>query len=227
MLILGGSMKNLVKTLLTFITYFSLYILINNVFKTNETIINSFISDILFLIFIIIMYFNDIKDDFNNLRKESIKKTIKIILKNVLFIFLLNIVMGIVTQIFIPNANNIDQNATQIVNLFDISLIYTLFKTLFFASIAEELMFRKSINKIINNKVIFVVVSSLIYSIINIMYTDFSSDFVLFDFLSYFLLSIILSVAYVRNNNNIFYIIGMKFIYNLIPTIILLSGVLI
>jgi len=121
-------------------------------------------------------------------------------------------------------SNTTDENSNAIDNLFGISTIYTLFKTLVFATIAEELLFKKSIHECISNKIIFIIVSGLIYSTLNIVFSILTFEFLFIDFLPYFLFSTVLSIAYLNNDNNIIVVILIKFFYNLIPTILLLMG---
>lgn len=219
-------MKNLVKTLITFITYFGLYEIVFNIFKFNNSILNLFIFDILYIVFIVVFYFKELKEDLKDFKKGKFSKIIKKIICYILIIFILNIIMGLIVGLILPNSEVIGENSKSIINLFDISFWYTMFKTIIFASFAEEIMFRKSISSIINNKFLFIIISSIIYASINVMYTDLSSNFMIIDFISYFILSVVICIAYVKNNNNIFYPIFIKLIYNLIPTIILFSGVL-
>lgn len=219
--------KPVIKTLLVFLCYFIYSSITKNVFSwigvTNTTIV-SFVADIMFLIGIVITYKNNLKKDFNALKKNyKIAKIIKTILIWVGIIFIFNIIMGVLTEILFPNAASVQDGNTQMVfELGNIKLGYTLFKTMIFAIIAEELLFRESVSTIIKNDWIFVLVTSIIYSFINIVYSLEVSSLLVFDFFTFFLPALIFSYAYVKNNRNIFVLMLIKFTYQLIPLTILL-----
>lgn len=225
--------KTMTKKLIRLILIFLIYMFCNNTVSsllsligfTNEISI-MFVSDLIFFFIIVCTYKDALAKDYNDfIKKYSFKQKIWTILKYVILIFVLNILMGILTEIFFPViSNTTDENSNAIDNLFGISTIYTLFKTLVFATIAEELLFKKSIHECISNKIIFIIVSGLIYSTLNIVYTSLTFEFLFIDFLPYFLFSTVLSIAYLNNDNNIIVVILIKFFYNLIPTILLLMG---
>lgn len=217
--------NKILKTLLVFIIYLS-YSKILEVFFSFigiTGIVVNLIGDILFLIGVVYFYKDNLKEDYQKWKDTPFKKKILSILGYVGCIFILGIVMGMIMEIFIPEAaTGTTDNAQAISNLFNTSFIYTLFKTLIFASIAEELVFKESIHDIVKNKILFVIVSSFIYATLNIIYGNLNNPFLWLDFIQFFLISLILSIAYVRSNDNIFMAIFVKFVYNLIPTILLI-----
>ena len=68
---------------------------------------------------------------------------------------------------------------------------------------------------------IYMLISSFIYAVMNVIYGDLTNTFLWLDFVQYFLFYIILSMAYVKYDYNIFVPISIKFIYNLFQTILL------
>lgn len=221
--------KDIIKTLLVFLCYFIYSSLVNNILSffgiTNTTII-SFVADVIFLIGIVITYKDNLKKDLKDLKKNyKISKIIKTVLLWVGVIFVFNIVMGILTEIIFPNAASVQDGNTQMVfELGNIKLGYTLFKTMFFAIVAEELLFRESLSKIIKNSWLFIFITSIIYAFVNIAYSLETSNLLAFDFFTFFLPALIFSYAYVKNNRNIFILMLIKFTYQLIPLTILLLG---
>jgi len=221
--------KDIIKTLLVFLCYFIYSSLVNNILSffgiTNTTII-SFVADVIFLIGIVITYKDNLKKDLKDLKKNyKISKIIKTVLLWVGVIFVFNIVMGILTEIIFPNAASVQDGNTQMVfELGNIKLGYTLFKTMFFAIVAEELLFRESLSKIIKNNWLFIFITSIIYAFVNIAYSLETSNLLAFDFFTFFLPALIFSYAYVKNNRNIFILMLIKFTYQLIPLTILLLG---
>ena len=215
----------LIKTLLVFISYL-LYsnvisVVLSTLKITNATML-SFLADLIFLICIVFAYRDNLKKDFENLKKDyKISSIIKTIIIWVVIIFVFNILMGAITEMIYPNMAT-DDNTNAMSTLFKTSMSYSLFKTMIFAVVAEELLYRESISDVVKNKYIFIVISSIVYTIMNFIFVGFESDIIVMDILSYFLPALLFSTAYVKNNNNIIILMLIKFTYNLIPTIIYL-----
>lgn len=220
------SMK-LIKTLLVFISYLlysNVISVVFSTFKITNTTMISFLADLIFLVCIIFVYRDNLKNDFENLKKDyKISNIIKTVIIWVVIIFVFNILMGAITEMIYPNMAA-DDNTNAITSLLDASTFYTIFKTMIFAVVAEELLYRESISDLVKNKYIFIIISSIIYTIMNFIFVGFESDIIVMDILSYFLPALLFSTAYVKNNNNIIILMLIKFFYNLIPLIILLSG---
>ena len=138
-----------------------------------------------------------------------------------ILLFVLNILVTGIGGMFL-DSSTLDENTTAIYSLFEVSTIYTIFKTLIFASIAEELLFKESLRSVISNDALFLLVSTFLYAFMNIAYADWNLNVVLLDFLSYASFSLVLGIAYLRNKSNIMIPIFVKFVYNLIPTTLLI-----
>lgn len=224
--------NSIIKIVITFILYLSYTTLFDKMFKIcgiNTNVLTMFISDLIFLITIILLYRKNIKEDFKIFNKEyPIKKKILIIGLGVLILFLVNMLMGAITQIFIPTiSTGNDENTSAIIDLFSASYIYTLFKTLLFAPIAEELLFKEGIRDVVKNNILFVLISSAIYTTMNFIYSSMGTPYMIIDIIGYFLFSAILSVIYLKNDDNIILVMFIKFFYNIIPTVLLLLSVVI
>lgn len=225
--------KKNINTLLNAVIIFVFYLFYTQVLSKilglmsiTDSVTQMFISDLIFLLGIIVFYKNQIKSSFNIfIRDYKLTKKITIILKWVVVIFVINILMGMVTEFFFPEiASVMDDNSGAIYNLFSISSIYTIFKTMIFAVVAEELVFKQTVRNIFTNNVVFVIVSSLIYVIMNFAYADLNQPGIFIDMLGYLMFSIVTSIAYIKNDDNIFVVMLIKFFYNLLPLIILISG---
>ncbi len=218
------SMK-LIRTLLVFISYLlysNVISVVFSTFKITNTIMISFLADLIFLICIIFVYRDNLKNDFENLKKDyKVSKIIKTVIMWVVIIFVFNILMGALTEIIYPNML-FDDNTNAMRSMFKISMPYSLFKTMIFAVIAEELLYRESISDVVKNKYLFIAISSIIYTLMNFIFVGFDSNIIVMDLLSYFLPALLFSTAYVKNNNNIIILMLIKFAYNLIPTIMYL-----
>ncbi len=220
----------LLKTIIVFIVYLFYTKFISaffNMIGLTDSIMQMFIADLLFLIGIVLVYKDSIKQgflDFKNNYKTS--KKITVVLKWTVIIFVVNMLMGMLTELFFPNAvAGGDDNANAIYSLFDISSIYTIFKTMIFAVIAEELVFKKAIRDVFKNNILFVIISGLIYVMMNFAYTDLTQSYIWMDMLGYFMFAVITSIAYIKNNDNIFIVMMIKFLYNLLPLTIMILGI--
>jgi len=217
--------SKLIKTLLIFIGYVFFTNILGLILKLvgiNNNITTMFISDLIYTLIVIKAYKSDLQKEFNEYKKQ--KSKLKNILIWVLILFGINILFSLILKLIIPQLNSLDNNSESIVQLFEISTIYTFFKTLLYAPVIEELVFKKSIRDIINNDIAFVLISSSIYTIMNFIYTSSIPEYMYFDIIQYFTFSSILSIAYIKNKN-IIPIMIIKFIYNLIPTILLIIKV--
>lgn len=209
------SYNNLIKTILVFLCYFLYSQAFTSLFGSSVAV--NFIADIIFLIAIVLAYKENLKRAFKNLKKEySLGKIIKTILLWFVIILVFNMVMGMLTDVLAPNAT-LDDNSQAVQNLFQISTLYTIFKTMIFAIVAEELLFRESVHDVVSNKWLFILVSSLIYTLANFAYTGFDDHFLVISLLSYFLPALLFSYAYCKNHNNILVLMMIKFVYQLIP----------
>ena len=213
---------NIIKTLLVFVIYF-LYV---NCFVTifgNSVSIN-FIADLLFLILMIVLYKDAIKNSLDALKKKKIIKEVFVSIGYALVLLVCYMVIGMVLMELFPEMENFDGNTVAIYSIYSLDTIYTIFKTLVFASIAEELLFKESIRTIIKPNAIYILVSGLIYAFVNIMYNDLSLPITWLNMIPYLLFAVLLNVIYVKNDNNICLVMMVKFFYNLIPLTVLLSG---
>lgn len=217
--------SKLIKTLLIFVGYVfftSVLGLILNLIGINNNITTMFISDLIFTLIVLKVYKQDLQKEFAEYKVQ--KSKIKNILIWVLILFGVNIIFSLILKIVMPQLDSLDNNSESIIQLFELSTIYTFFKTLLYAPVIEELIFKKSIRDVINNNMAFVLISSSIYTIMNFIYTSSIPEYMWFDIIQYFTFSTILSVAYIKNKN-IIPVMIIKFIYNLIPTILLIIKV--
>lgn len=227
-------LNNIIKTLLIFLFYFTYNNIISsicNVFDLTYDLSITLYADCVLMLAVIYIYQNNIKNDFIDLKKNyTCKRFLKTIFLWILIILIFNLLLGFITELISPGLgvtnDTMDNNYQKIYDLYNISTFYTIFKTMIFGVIAEELLFRESVRDVIHNKYIFIIISALIYTTMNFIYTDFSSKFLLLDItLIYFIPSLFFSTAYIKNNSNIVIFMLIKFTYNLIPLTLLLLGI--
>lgn len=213
------------KAILIFASYFLYTNIISSVFAmfgVQDDVILMFISDLIFFFGIVYVYKDTLKADFISFMKNyTWGKKIWFILKWVLVLFAVNMLGGMLTELLAPELAVDDGNTTVVYTLASISTIYTVFKGMIFGVVAEELVFKKAIRDVIyDNNILFIVVSSIIYGLINIAYTNISIA-TLVPFCSYFLFSSVLSYVYVKNDNIVMMML-VKLFYNLIPLALML-----
>ena len=176
--------------------------------------------DILFLILILCLYHKNLEKDWIKFKKDStMGQKLKIVLFGFLSIILANFVLSLIGEIF-HSGNIVDQNTTSIQNM---PLYYAVFKTMIFGVIAEEILFRESLGDVIENKWVYILGSSVIYTAMNFVFTI--SDISIMQILGYFIPALVFGTIYIKNERNIIFVMIVKFAYHLIPLTILLLGV--
>lgn len=226
---------DLLKTILIFFFYFAytnLASLICQIFGVSYDITVALYADCIFMLVIVFAYQDNIKKDLKDLKKNySWKKLIKTIILWVIIIFVFMMLSGVITEIIYPGLGKTidtsDSNTQKMADLYNISPFYTIFKGMLFSVIAEELLFRESIRDIVNNKLLFIITSAIIYTIMNFVYTDLTiknSGILVIYVLIYLLPGILFSTAYIKNNSNIVIDMLIKLVYNFLPLTIALLG---
>ena len=216
--------QKMLKLVGIYLLYF-LYSKIAGFFAQTITLMNGkaiyLIFDLFFLCFICFLYYKNLKKDFEDLKKNfSFKKILFIVLFYIGASFLVNILFGLIRMTFFPDVV-LDENTQSIQNLALVSPIYAIFKAMIFGVIAEEVLYRESLSECVSDNLLFILISSLIYTILPFVFS--TQDISVMNLLSYFLPSLLISTIYVKYNRNIIIVMIMKFVYNLIPLAILIS----
>ena len=211
------------KMALLYLIYF-LYTYVAGMIVSALAISNSSLvmlpADFLFLLLAIYMYKDNLKRDFTALKKKKKGKLVGTILLGVFLVLLGNIVMGAITDILFPNAP-LDTNTQALQGMLTTAPLYVVFKTLIFATIAEEILFRESVYDCIKKPVFFILASSIIYTAMNFVFAG--AGISILNVLIYFVPALILSSIYIKNDSNIIILMFVKFILQFIPFIALLA----
>ena len=188
---------------------------------SNFSIINQVIYLLSVTIFMlctmILIYHKELKKDFINFKnnfKEYFSKYNKYWL---IMIFLMTISSGFVS-IF---TNGISQNETLIRNTMKSNIpyfIYTCISCSIIAPIMEEIVFRKSIKKIIPTKYLFIIISGLLFGSMHVLGLV-ENPFDYLYILPYSIPGFVLAYTY-EKSNNIFVPIGIHFFHNTVLLII-------
>lgn len=217
-------MKNITKYILLFLSYFFyefIIITILALFNINYFTLNNMtrlyitcITNALYMIFLIFMYKKEFKedvDDFKKNYKTYLLKYIGFYILGIFLMFLCNLLVGH----FI--GTSISNNEVELRKLIDNYPVFMFLSTCIYAPFIEEMIFRKTIKKIIINKYAFIIISGLIFGALHI--TDFTDYKQLLLSIGYIVMGIDFAYIY-HKTNNIFTTMSFHFIHNLILFII-------
>lgn len=216
--------KNLVKTIIVFITYLlylDVFTYLGHILSINNDIAISFVADMIYLVFVVLLYKDDIKMGMDVYHKDNAFKSRA--LKVICWIIIIGAanILGQILQIGLSGVHETPNN----VAVLSLPYVYALFKTIIFSSIAEELVVKKSIRDVVDNNILFIITSTLIYSAMNVAYTNLTGLELLANTIHYALFAIVTGVLYIKNKDNIYIVMVVKLLYTLIPLTIMLVGV--
>lgn len=212
----------LLKSLAVILSYFVytkvVTSILNLVFNGHFTdnYVYSFLADFIYLVIILAIYRKDLWNNIKDLKTNTWRKLFQGIIWMVIAVVLQTVMIAVLDSVL---SIGIASNDSSIMNL---PTYYLIFKTMFFSILVEEIIFRKSIRDVLDNKLLFIIVSSLFYGLMNIVYSDLSGLNFL-NILPYFASSLALSYLYVKYDN-IVLVMVVKFLYNLIPLVVTLLG---
>lgn len=176
------------------------------------------ISDLLYIILLGIVYKGEIKEDFikykNNYKKIFIKY-FKVYLLGV-------ILMGITnTLAYKITGSEISNNEELVRNYIKYLPFYMSFSTVIYAPIVEEFTFRKIIRNIISNKLLFIIMSGIIFGLLHMSSSYEINDYIMI--IPYVVMGICLAYIY-SETDTIFSSITFHALHNLILLIIQFLG---
>lgn len=139
-----------------------------------------------------------------------------------IFGLLIMMISNIIIQLIYPSTAD---NEAAIQNALTIMPIYIAFSSCIFAPFAEEIIFRKSLRKVFNNDVLFIIFSGLLFGLVHNL-TNLNSLGLLY-IIPYGSFGAVFAYMYVKTNN-IFSSITFHFIHNtiLISISLMSSGVI-
>lgn len=214
--------NKLFKMLIMFVVYLSYTTVATAILGDSMVVI--FLADILFLLGIIYIYKDNLINDFKKLKEKNLWKQVGKAFLFAILLFVIYMFAGAVLMSVFPEMNDYDGNTSAIYSIYSMTTIYTIFKTLVFATVAEELLFKESIRDLIKPNLLYVLVSSFIYAFMNIMYSDLTLMITWLNLIPYLLFALVLNTIYVKQDDNICLVIMIKFFYNLVPLTVLLLG---
>lgn len=189
----------------------------------NETIkvIITFISDILLLLIFILIYkktiTRDFKKYFNNELKSHLKESFSTWLIGFGIMIVSNILIALITN------GKLAQNEETVRALIDSHPLYMLFQIMIYAPITEELIFRKSIKDICDNKIIYILTSGLIFGGLHII-SSLQNPMGLLYLIPYSALGCVFAYLY-QKTDNIFSTITAHSFHNTLAFLIYIRGI--
>lgn len=152
-----------------------LQILIDLIIK--NSIVSNFISNFIFILCIYFMYFKDLNKEFK-LYFKNFKNNISTSFKYYIMGFLGMVFFNIFIALFV---GGISSNEEQVREMLFNNFIITMISISIIAPILEELIFRKSLEPIIKNKWVYVIVSGLLFGFAHLLTNIVSGSFTITD----------------------------------------------
>ncbi len=162
------------------------------------------------LVLILLIFYPKLKRDFMDMKKNHMNyysKYFKYWLLGLLIMMVSNLLIMQFTD------NQVASNEQAVQSLFDISPAYIFFSAVIFAPLVEELVFRQGIRNIIPNKLLFIIVSGLVFGGLHVISSDMTSLSELFYLIPYCTPGIIFAYILAKTDN-IFVSVGLHFMHN-------------
>ena len=176
---------------------------------TSIKIIYSLIYDILIMTIIILIFYKSLKVEFKDFltnHKNYYKDYFKYYLIGIIIMMFSNVFIAFVSH------GSTAGNQEAINDLFKISPLYVYFASVIFAPVVEELVFRKAIRNIIPNRILFIIVSGVVFGGLHVI----GNIEAWYDFLYLIPYSVpgIIFAYILYITNNIFVSMGLHFMHN-------------
>ncbi len=213
-------MKRIIKNLLVFVSYFVyeyVVIILLDYFGIDypkldytKKVAIIFAINVLFMLFIFLIYKKELSKDINDFKvnyKEYLSKNIGLYLTGVLLMALSNILLQFITHL------EISGNEESVRSLISRIPLFMAFSSIIYAPFVEEIIFRKIVKNIINNKYIFIIISGVIFGVLHI--TNYMDINEILMGIPYIIMGIDFAYIY-HKTNNIFTTMTFHLCHNLI-----------
>lgn len=177
-------------------------------------------TDIILIIIYILLYKKDIIKDFKKYFNKNIFDNLKTSITY--WIIGLIIMLSINYIIVIITKNGISQNEQSVRELIDKVPLYMIFISIIYAPITEEIIFRKSIKNITDNKYLYPILSGLSFGIMHVILSMKSTQELIF-IIPYSAIGYVFAKCY-QKTNNIFSTITAHALHNSLTLIIYLTS---
>lgn len=206
--------------LLLLLTFKSIFISffpsnLNNILK----VIIFLISDLIVIGILLIVYRKTLIKDFKSYFKDFLNN-FEQSFKYYIIGLAIMIISNLIIVVFINN--QIASNEESVRSLIDIVPLYMIFSVSIYAPITEELIFRKGIREIFNNKYLYIISSGIIFASMHLASENLSLNTLLY-IIPYSSLGITFAYTYYKTNN-IFSTIMLHSFHNTMAIILYLIG---
>ncbi len=170
---------NIIYCVLSFLGLFlfsGILQLIFNVFIKNE-LVCSILAHIILVAFLIMLYYKDLRLEVK-IYRDSFKENFKKSFKTYILGFMGMVFFNLLISIFLKN---ISANEEQVREMLYTSTFLSMISISIIAPLGEELVFRKSLDPIIKNKWVYVIISGILFGLAHIATNFLSGTFVLTD----------------------------------------------
>ena len=202
-------MKIKIKEIIKFILIFLLYLLYSDIIiiiltklevnikalPNNLKIAIMFLINLSLMIMLFIFYSKSIKENLKDL-KLNFKSYIKDNFKYYVIGLLIMIISNIIISFFVEGNST---NETLIREYINIMPIYMIFSSCIYAPFAEEMVFRKSLRNCFNNKVLYILLSGLIFGSMHLLSASNLVELVFL--IPYSSLGCVFAYMYYKTNN--------------------------
>lgn len=202
-------MKIKIKEIIKFILIFLLYLLYSDiiiiiltelgvnikVLPNNLKIAIMFLINLSLMIMLFIFYSKSIKENLKDL-KLNFKSYIKDNFKYYVIGLLIMIISNIIISFFVEGNST---NETLIREYINIIPIYMIFSSCIYAPFTEEMVFRKSLRNCFNNKVLYILLSGLIFGSMHLLSASNLVELVFL--IPYSSLGCVFAYMYYKTNN--------------------------
>ncbi len=194
--------KEIIKFILIFLLYSDIIIIILTklgvnikVLPNNLKIAIMFLINLSLMIMLFIFYSKSIKENLKDL-KLNFKSYIKDNFKYYVIGLLIMIISNIIISFFIEGNST---NETLIREYINIMPIYMIFSSCIYAPFTEEMVFRKSLRNCFNNKVLYILLSGLIFGSMHLLSASNLVELVFL--IPYSSLGCVFAYMYYKTNN--------------------------
>lgn len=202
-------MKIKIKEIIKFILIFLLYLLYSDIIiiiltklgvnikalPNNLKIAIMFLINLSLMIMLFIFYSKSIKENLKDL-KLNFKSYIKDNFKYYVIGLLIMIISNIIISFFVEGNST---NETLIREYINIMPIYMIFSSCIYAPFTEEIVFRKSLRNCFNNKVLYILLSGLIFGSMHLLSASNLVELVFL--IPYSSLGCVFAYMYYKTNN--------------------------
>lgn len=202
-------MKIKIKEIIKFILIFLLYLLYSDIIiiiltklgvnikalPNNLKIAIMFLINLSLMIMLFIFYSKSIKENLKDL-KLNFKSYIKDNFKYYVIGLLIMIISNIIISFFVEGNST---NETLIREYINIMPIYMIFSSCIYAPFTEEMVFRKSLRNCFNNKVLYILLSGLIFGSMHLLSASNLIELVFL--IPYSSLGCVFAYMYYKTNN--------------------------